>query len=99
MQWAAVGAGLLGAALAVAAGGPRVRWALALLALGLIANAAICGGLSAPADRYQGRVVWAVVLLGLALMPTRPPGPPADRVPDRRGRLVRRGARGLAAGT
>ena len=99
VQWAAVGAGLLGAVLALGAGGTPARWALGMLALGLLANAAICGGLSAPADRYQGRVIWALVLLGLALAPTPPPGAPSGRMVDRRGRLVRPGARGVGART
>ena len=97
IQWAAVGAGLLAAATALVSGGPGVRVALGLLALGLLANAGICGGLSAPADRYQGRVIWVLVLMGLALAPRAREGPPADRVVDRRGRLVRAGSRGVGA--
>lgn len=96
VQWAAVGAGLLGAAMALAAGGPGARVALGVVAFGLVVNAAICGGLSAPADRYQGRVIWVLVLMGLALMPAPVRDPSDGRVLDRRGRLVRRGARGLA---
>ncbi len=43
---------------------PGYGAATAFLAAGLVTNAAICGGLSAPVDRYQGRIVWCVVLLG-----------------------------------
>ncbi len=59
--------------------GAGLRAPLGVLALGLLANAAICGGLSAPADRYGARVIWLVVLaaaLALASAPrvSRPPG-------------------------
>ncbi len=47
-------------------GGP-MRGPAAILALGLVANAAICGGLSAPADRYGARMIWLVVLAALAV--------------------------------
>ena len=95
VQWAAVAAGLAALALAVARGGPGVRPAALLLLLGLGVNAAVCGGLSVPTDRYQGRVVWTLVLLGLALALRPPPRDPrAGWVRDRRGRLVRPGARG-----
>ncbi|EKE45713.1 hypothetical protein OCGS_0185 [Oceaniovalibus guishaninsula JLT2003] len=46
---------------------PASRLPVALLVLGLTTNAFVCGGLSAPADRYQGRVIWLVVLLALLL--------------------------------
>lgn len=39
------------------------RETLAIVAVGLIANAAIFGGLSAPADRYQSRIAWIVPAL------------------------------------
>ena len=61
------------------AGGPVV-----VLVVGLLANAAIFGGLSAPVDRYQARVAWLVPLLALVLLierrnDTRRPRPlPAD---------------------
>jgi hypothetical protein len=46
--------------------GPREREVLAVVLFGLLANAAIFGGLSAPTDRYQSRVIWLVpVLAGL----------------------------------
>lgn len=41
------------------------RALLLVLATGLLVNAFIFGGLSAPADRYQARVVWLVPLLAL----------------------------------
>ena len=46
----------------------------------LLVNALVYGGLSAPVDRYQSRLVWlipALLALDLAL---RPPGAPARRV-------------------
>jgi hypothetical protein len=42
---------------------PPVLVAGFLLALGLLANAAVCGGLSIPHDRYQGRVIPLVPIL------------------------------------
>ena len=36
---------------------------------GNLANAFVCGALSAPAGRYQGRIVWLVVTLALVFMP------------------------------
>ena len=103
-QWGAVAAGLAGLAVALARGGPGVWPAALLLALGLLTNAAVCGGLSAPADRYQGRIIWVLVLLGLALALRRPSlRDPEGWVLDRRGRRVRprargRGAAGLSGG-
>ena len=95
VQWGAVAAGLLGLVVALWRGGPGVRPAIALLALGLATNAAVCGGLSAPADRYQGRVIWTLVLLGLALaLGPREAREPEGWILDRRGRRVRPGARG-----
>ena len=47
---------------------PRAGGAVAVLAVGLLANAAIFGGLSAPVDRYQARVAWLVPLLALVLL-------------------------------
>ena len=95
VQWGAVALGLLGLAVALWRGGPGVRPAIALLALGLAANAVVCGGLSAPADRYQGRLIWTLVLLGLALaLSPRAVREPEGWFLDRRGRRVRPGARG-----
>ncbi|MBA3583507.1 MAG: hypothetical protein H0W36_03080, partial [Gemmatimonadetes bacterium] len=36
----------------------REREIIAVVLVGLVANAAIFGGLSAPVDRYQGRLIW-----------------------------------------
>jgi hypothetical protein len=41
----------------------------ALVLAGLLTNAAICGALSAPDDRYQARVVWLIPLLALLALP------------------------------
>ena len=41
---------------------------LALLALGLCANAAICGVLSVPEARYQARIVWVLPVVAAALL-------------------------------
>ncbi|MDA9865208.1 hypothetical protein N9C96_00880 [bacterium] len=43
-----------------------------VLLLALIVNALVCGGLSAPVNRYQGRIVWCVALLGFAAWAARP---------------------------
>jgi hypothetical protein len=45
--------------------GLSARWVdmLAALGVGLLANAYIYGGLSAPIDRYQGRLAWIIPLL------------------------------------
>jgi hypothetical protein len=45
-----------------------------LVLLGLLLNAAVCGVLSGPHDRYQARTIWLVPLLaaGLALRPAPP---------------------------
>ena len=45
---------------------PAARAPIVLLVLGLLANAFVCGALSAPAGRYQGRVVWVVVATAMA---------------------------------
>ncbi|KAF0675879.1 hypothetical protein [Profundibacterium mesophilum] len=63
-RWAALAAAL--ALLLAAIFRPRTRAPIAMLVTGLAANALICGGLSAPADRYQGRIIWVAVLLALA---------------------------------
>ncbi len=95
VQWGAVAAGLLGLVVALWRGGVGVRAAIALLVLGLVTNAVVCGGLSAPADRYQGRVIWTLVLMGLALaLGPREAREPEGWILDRRGRRVRPGARG-----
>lgn len=43
--------------------GAHERALLVVVVAGLLLNAAIFGGLSAPADRYQGRVAWLIPLL------------------------------------
>ncbi len=43
--------------------GNREREVVAVLVVGLVCNAAIFGGLSAPADRYQSRIAWLVPLM------------------------------------
>lgn len=43
--------------------GQREREMLAVAVLGFLVNAAIFGGLSAPVDRYQSRVIWIIPLL------------------------------------
>ncbi len=48
---------------------PALRAPVVLLAAGLLANAFVCGALSAPAGRYQGRIVWLVVTLALVCAP------------------------------
>lgn len=47
--------------------GDRERAVLFILAVGLIANAAIFGGLSVPTDRYQMRVIWIVPMVAALL--------------------------------
>ncbi len=60
----AVAAALWIALLAVRGRLSRPEQDMALMvAVGLVANAAIFGGLSAPADRYQARVIWLVPAL------------------------------------
>ena len=49
------------------------RLAIAIMLVGLAINAAICGGLSAPAPRYQGRIIWCLVLAGLTAFALRVP--------------------------
>jgi hypothetical protein len=46
--------------------GDRERALLFVAVAGLAANAAIFGGLSAPVDRYQARVIWIVPMLAAA---------------------------------
>lgn len=49
----------------------RQKAAIALVLLGLAANAAIFGGLSAPVARYQARVAWIAPLLAMAFVVVR----------------------------
>lgn len=44
---------------------PDERALLFILLAGLLANAVIFGGLSAPVDRYQARIIWLVPLLAM----------------------------------
>jgi hypothetical protein len=47
--------------------------------VGVVANAAIAGGLSKPHPRYQARIVWLLpAAAALLLLPPRP-RPPAER--------------------
>ena len=41
--------------------------AISVAAVGLLANAAVCGILSAVTDRYQGRVAWILPALALII--------------------------------
>ena len=67
MLWAATALGGAAAIAAMAArdrlSAGREREIVAVVLIGLVANAAIFGGLSAPADRYQGRLIWIVPML------------------------------------
>jgi hypothetical protein len=49
----------------------RLALALVLLLLTLMGNAAICGILSNPTDRYQGRIIWLAPLGVLLAWPAR----------------------------
>ena len=77
------------AALALVVAWPRMtrpmRGMVAMGALGLLANAAICGGLSVPTDRYQGRIVWLVILAACIAWPGRRQPVAAMRQPGRAG--------------
>ena len=68
VQYAAVGAGLLALLWCLPRlRGPRhrpFRLLVATALVGLVANAAVLASLSTVHPRYQGRVVWLVVLLG-----------------------------------
>lgn len=84
VPWGTWGAILASGAVAALAR-PGRREALAVLAAvgGLVVNAAIFGGLSAPVERYQARVIWVLpfVLLAVAAharaAPAAPSGAPA----------------------
>lgn len=63
----ALGIAILVAMIAMA-GDPRQRRVAVLVLIGLVVNAMIFGGLSAPVERYQARVAWlAPTLAALAL--------------------------------
>lgn len=45
--------------------------ACVIVLLGLVLNAAICGILASPYDRFQARIIWLLPLIGLALLAAR----------------------------
>jgi hypothetical protein len=80
MLWAAsaIAAALWIAALAVRGRLARSEQDMAVIvAVGLVANAAIFGGLSAPVDRYQARIIWLVPALAAAFWLSRRGSAPA----------------------
>ncbi len=50
---------------------PGVVLVCTALLLGVVLNAAICGILASPYDRFQARIIWLVPLAGLALLAAR----------------------------
>jgi hypothetical protein len=42
--------------------------AIAVIAVGLFTNAAVCGALSGVTDRYQARVAWVLPALAFAIL-------------------------------
>jgi hypothetical protein len=58
---------ILGALLVLGRLTAAQRVGLAFVLLGLAANAAVCGGLSAPTGRYNGRVVWLLPFFAAVL--------------------------------
>ena len=76
IEWVQVGTLLLalaGAVLVWRKGTFDDRAVLALVLLAILANAVVCGGLSAPAERYGGRLVWVLPLAVTALLVRRRP--------------------------
>lgn len=55
--------------------GDRERSMLFIVMVSLMANAAVFGGLSAPADRYQMRVIWIVPMVAALFWLSRQRGP------------------------
>jgi len=49
---------------------PKLRWMAIWSMVFLLANAAICGGISAPAPRYQNRVAWILALIAIPIAHT-----------------------------
>lgn len=47
---------------------PGIVLVCAALLLGVVLNAAICGILASPYDRFQARIIWLIPLAGLALI-------------------------------
>jgi hypothetical protein len=41
---------------------------LAMVAIGIMVNAAICGALSSPLDRYEARVAWLVPFIAVTVI-------------------------------
>jgi hypothetical protein len=67
-QWVAVLAALLAPLILIFAYRQRDRslFGLSCIVLAtILGNAAICGALSGPADRYQSRVLWLLPLIGM----------------------------------
>ena len=58
---------------------PEARTVIAFLVASLVVYAIVCGGLSAPVPRYQGRLIWIVPLLA-AVLAGRLAWPPAGTV-------------------
>jgi hypothetical protein len=58
--------------------GDRERSLLFVAIAGLVANAAIFGGLSAPVDRYQARVIWIIPMLAALFWLVRRDTVPAE---------------------
>ncbi len=67
VQLAAIAVALVGLVAGYRHMGRPTRAAFWILATGLLVNAAVCGGLSAPVNRYQGRIIWVLVLFGLTV--------------------------------
>ncbi len=55
------------------AGNEAALRAIALIGGALLVNAVICGVLSGPADRYQGRLIWLLPLIATALVAVNKP--------------------------
>lgn len=51
---------------------PELLALCAALVFGVVLNAAICGILASPYDRFQARIIWLVPLVGLAVLAARP---------------------------
>jgi hypothetical protein len=77
-SWATIGvaiASLIAIAAALATGwrklaASRLRTTAALVVIGLVGNAAICGILASPYNRFQARVMWLIPMLAICLLVT-----------------------------
>lgn len=71
----AIVAGLLGVGPAAGlAHEPTLRALVLVTLIGVAGNAAVCGGLASPYDRFQARIIWLIpAMAGLAIMRTRRP--------------------------